>query len=330
MVSVAHGIVDQAKHLGISTSGILHRVGVGSAGEARIPLPEFFSLWEELAARSADPELGVSLAEVGQEPGILGAVDYQYRSSKNLGAALGALERHARLLQSDWEPRITLDRAGAIRFAYSPDPYAPRHLSEWVIASCVAVGRQMVDAPWAPLRVAFTHDRPPEWRADERFFRCDVHFGQTANELVLDASLLTLPNRMADLRLECLMEEAALRLGRDVVADAALPERLLTTIRQALATGDVQLDRVARDMGMSGATLKRRLRRDGLPNYRDLVTRARMDLALHMLLSNLPIAAVAESVGYSEPSAFHRAFRRWTGVSPRTHSALGRAERSPR
>ena len=88
-----------------------------------------------------------------------------------------------------------------------------------------------------------------------------------------------------------------------------------------LATGEVRIDRVAADMGLSRQTLYRRLKEEGA-TFEELLDGLRHRLALRYLRADqLSVKAAAYRLGFSDPAAFSRAFKRWTGSSPRTATA---------
>lgn len=94
-----------------------------------------------------------------------------------------------------------------------------------------------------------------------------------------------------------------------------LPE-LQRCILDALPDGRATLDAVAARLGFSERTLQRRLQGAQL-NFQQLVERLRFDSACRYLLQgDLPLTEIGYQLGYSEPSAFSRAFRRWAGMSP--------------
>ena len=87
-------------------------------------------------------------------------------------------------------------------------------------------------------------------------------------------------------------------------------------IEPMLGGGEVSIDRVASTLGMSRQTLYRRLKAEGV-TFEEILDAKRRSLAIRYLgLQRLSVKAVAYKLGFSEPAAFSRAFKRWTGVSP--------------
>jgi AraC-like DNA-binding protein len=150
-------------------------------------------------------------------------------------------------------------------------------------------------------------------------FMGPVHFGAALNGLIFDGSLLDIPIPSCDSALsvklkrqaEELMEEAQM-LGFKAQVRAALAAEL--------RGGDATAERVASALSLHPKTLSRRLKAEGT-TFRRLLDELRMELARRYLRQpGLSVEEVAFLLGYSERSAFHRAFQRWTGQAPRAES----------
>jgi len=112
-------------------------------------------------------------------------------------------------------------------------------------------------------------------------------------------------------------------LGDD---QAPLRDRVRRTLFQLVQREEMSLDHVARAMGMSGRTLQRDLR-DAGTSFRELVDEVRREIAIsHMTQGDLPITAIALLLDFSDVSAFHRSFRRWTGQAPSVFRATMRTQ----
>src|SRR6185295_13335937 len=145
------------------------------------------------------------------------------------------------------------------------------------------------------------------------------------NGFTLSRHAFSLPMRRRDQVLQGVLErhvaEIAARhpAGKDIVTDV---QRALTA---RVADGDTRLQSVARQLGASPRTLQRRLTAAGV-RYQDLLERVRCQAAEKYLAeSALAIGEVSWLLGYSEPSAFHRAFKRWRGLSPQAFRRQMRA-----
>lgn len=162
---------------------------------------------------------------------------------------------------------------------------------------------------------AFQHDGASDAELED-LVGCPIRFRAAWSGLALSRDAAALPFERRDPVLRRLLEDHARELDARV-----LPLELgVAVIRRAvaaeLARGDARLATVARRLGTTSRTLQRRLRAEGL-SHQQLLDEARREAAERYLReSSLAIAEIAYLLGYSEPSAFHRAFRRWSGTTP--------------
>jgi AraC-like DNA-binding protein len=198
------------------------------------------------------------------------------------------------------------------------------------IAALVTFLRQQLAVSLAPARVTFVFPRPSESAtaaAYARFFGCPVEFGDTHTRVRFPTSYLSVPMAHSDSALRALLDQQAqallLALPDSDRFDRALQEVMVKLLPDANAT----LPRAAREMRVSVRTLQRRLDARGL-TWQQLLDRTREQLARQYLADRaLSLADIALLLGFSEQSAFTRAFRRWTGETPRRVRASLRRQR---
>ena len=166
----------------------------------------------------------------------------------------------------------------------------------------------------------FAHRAPRDSRDHERFFGAPLRFATGENALVLPAALLDLPCHRNDPSLLSLLDRyAADRLGES--QGTTFADRARAALSEDLQSGNVTAHRLAARLKVSVRTLHRTLAAEST-SYRQLLDKLRLDLAeRHLLDDRLSVAEVAFLVGFSELSAFHRAFKRWTGHTPATFRA---------
>ena len=194
----------------------------------------------------------------------------------------------------------------------------PRQVVETILVGIVHQLRMLTQRPLLPMSITMRHARPATGAAEhERLFMVKPRFGANADEVVIANADPDLPLRSANPALlasfETLAAAALAALGaRDAVAARASAE-----IGAALKGEAPTVDFVARALAMSARELQRCLAGEGT-SVQELLDIVRRELAIrHLADPNATVAKVAWLVGFSEPSAFHRAFRRWTGQSPR-------------
>jgi AraC-like DNA-binding protein len=176
---------------------------------------------------------------------------------------------------------------------------------------------------WRPAEVRFAHRAPRDTREHQRFFAAPLRFATGENALVLPAALLHLPCRRTDPSLLSLLAQyAADRLGGPRMATFA--DRARAALSEELQAGNVTAQALAARLAVSVRTLHRSLAAEGT-SYRRLLDQLRLDIAeRHLLDDRMSVAEIAFLVGFSELSAFHRAFKRWTGRTPVTFRAESR------
>ncbi len=191
--------------------------------------------------------------------------------------------------------------------------------SEYVNAFFLSMLRGFMGRRWVPLEVHYSHPPPGDIRQFRRVFEVPVLFAQPINALVIDRKDLNKRNLRADKHLlDLLLHEAEEELAwRRLPTDPIRSVR--TAISQALAQGVSDIDYVAQRLSMKPRSLQRFLKTHGI-GYRELMDEVRFDLARTLLADpSLPMTEIAFRLGYSEVSAFSRAFTRWAGVPPKEY-----------
>ncbi|VFB22319.1 AraC-like transcriptional regulator QhpR [Pseudomonas fragi] len=177
--------------------------------------------------------------------------------------------------------------------------------------------RQAFGSNWAPRAVHFEHPRPESWHDHSRLFNAPVYFSQPCNSLLIPKSNMGRKMPGSDPILLMVMQDAIRQLNNYEKTPPNIVDNTKVQVRHQLLNGEPTLEAIAAGMGLTSCSLQRRLRDQGLP-FTVLVDKTRCELATHYLqLHQLPISELAPLLGYSEASAFSRAFRRWFGVSPR-------------
>jgi AraC-like DNA-binding protein len=202
-------------------------------------------------------------------------------------------------------------------------PEQRRQESEQMLSALITFIRSVVSVPVFPAEVRFEHSAPVATQEHERIFGCRLFFGAITTELTLAADRLGLPIPEADPGLARLLKRQAEADLGDSLSDEPFLRRVQSLAGAAiLSSGDVSLSGLAAAAGMGQRTLQRRLQREGL-TVRSLVDQTRLALARRLLgEGRLPLAQIAFRLGYSQTSAFHRAFRRQTGLTPQQSRRL--------
>lgn len=181
--------------------------------------------------------------------------------------------------------------------------------------------RSMVNGSVNPVAVRFSHQVAGDLAARHRvFFASPVHFGDTVTELVFSRDALNAPLTSADPHLlEILLPAADERRNRPTPPQL-FADQVRRAISATLGQEDVPLESVARRLGMTGRSLQRHLKEEGT-SFQQVRDAMRLELAERYLGKGMSLAEISFLLGFSEPSAFFRAFKRWTGLTPFEHRA---------
>jgi AraC-like DNA-binding protein len=289
----------------------------------KLPLSSFVQLFEESARQTGNDNFGLWFGNRFQ-PRDLGMWGYAAISAPTLGAALECLVRLFRYHQESSVMRLCDDDCGLIRLEYrivAPDIVERRQDAELSLGMFLNVIRECCGSRWSPEEVHFEHPRPAMAKEHESAFGAPVYFSQPANALLFRPDILVRPMPASDLRLLAVMQTCLEQLGSQAAGEDLLLDRMRTAIRTKLPSGYPSFEDVAGELRAPAGTIHQDLQSAGL-TYKDMVEEVRRDLArAYLKQRHLPFSEIAILLGYSELSAFSRAFRRWTGASPRAYRA---------
>lgn len=195
-------------------------------------------------------------------------------------------------------------------------------LTESSFARVICSARRTVgDAMFKEIHV--THAEP-EYRSEyERIFRIPVVFSSDKNAVRLDESVFPSIKPVPSSRyVQYLLRSQADAMLAELERTRSTRSRVESLLMPLLAQGDVRIETIGRRLGLSRQTLFRRLRDEGV-TFAQIVDELRHRLAIHYLTANgASVSRTAHLLGYSDASAFSRAFKRWTGRSPRDVAAV--------
>jgi len=173
--------------------------------------------------------------------------------------------------------------------------------------------RRHCGSAWVPRGVLFCHDRPPQLDSYRRCFGSALRFNQDRNALWLDADTLRMPLAAGSGEAHAMLTPMLVSRLDDAQAVAVKVEGVM---RALLPFSACNRENVAQLANLSQRSLQRRLAETGT-TFQQLRDQVRADIALKYLRqSKLRIAQIGEVLGYSEPAAFTRAFRRQHGQTP--------------
>ncbi len=288
-------------------------------GQIRVPLADFFSLLDAAAEYANDRHIGLHIYE-HLDFADLGLLGFALLSATDVGSALRTLMRYGAIFQDCDDGQLLTERDYAYLFyrVNSASLPASRHDSDMSTAFSVFFLRKVVNPSWAPIAVQLQHPTPaPDLREEyERVFQCPVTFGGATNLVTMPSSILAAPIQSSDKRLYDVIERHLRLLQEQSPLEGSLAQRVEAAIMLRLSTGPPSQEAVADALGMSPRELQRELAANAL-RFNELLEVARKELATRLLVTTTrSLAEITYLLGYSEETAFIRAFRRWMNCTP--------------
>jgi AraC-like DNA-binding protein len=325
LASAATGIADHIARRHGDLDLICGRAGVSPAtvGQPTVSLglSSYCALFEEAARQTGDGNFGLWFGN-GFKPRDLGLIGYAAVSSPTLGSALENFVDLFAHHQQSTVMRIAEPEQGLVRLEYQirvPDILVRRQDAELSLGMFLNIIRENCGSSWSPLEVHFEHPRPEGWREHESAFDAPVFFAQPTNALIFRKELFSRPMPAPDLKLLSIARLCLKSVGVQSVTPETLTDRVKAEVRARLADGYPALEDIAATLKATPSGIQRELNRAQM-TYKDVVEEVRKGLAFAYLRQReLPLSEIAFLLGYSELSAFSRAFSRWTGASPRQY-----------
>lgn len=313
LMAVERAGVDPAKFaadVGLSLDVVADR-------DARLPRSLAVRAWTLATAVTGDDALGLHVA-LRAPPGMYGALEYAIRTSPTAGAALEQFARYYRIVSSASE--LAVETSGdALRFVHRAAGTPPAVVDNLFVL-VVRVGRELTGTPFVPREVRLTRAPPRETADFETFYRAPVHFSSSEDAIVFDLATRDLPLVTADAELHAALERRTEEMLAALPGDRFVQRARIAIVRLLRAGNGASLAALAEALEVSERTLQRRLR-EGKTSHSDLVDSVRHELALRCIADDLGTTEIAYLLGFSEATAFHRAFKRWTGTTLTEHRA---------
>jgi len=288
--------------------------------DLRVPESSAEAAWRLATTLTHDEAIGVHLA-TWLPRGALDLIEYAFRSSASLATGFERLARYGRVLSDRVAGRIDANAEGLLllfRDAGGTALHPGR--AEFALAAALKLARDCTGQDIAPLQVSFAHPPPRDASEQLEFFRGPVRFGAGSTSMILTAldaarPLLDADDALCSIVRRRLDKALAERDGHDA---GPLSERVRRLMGEQLGATSMTPASVARALAVSRRTLSRRLAGEGT-SFHALLNDVRREFACALLQDHsLSVGDVAFFLQYSEPAAFHRAFRRWTGQTPQT------------
>ena len=315
-------LLNQAEQLGLERSWLLEQAQLSEEDlvdpDSRVQAGKHIQLWRVVLDAVEDRDLGIRLGSAIRAKDV-GLVGYTMLHSATLGDALARLVRFGRIIDETYPPEVRVQR-GETMYRVEPLPeqrLSMERLADFDLAGLLAVLRELAGVEIVPAAIHFPYRSPSSDLTTFRsFFGGELLFDQPDIALVFKNQTLRLPVRTADPALGTYLDQLAENVVETLAPGGSMSDKVERALWAEIKDGRPQLDSVAKALAMSPRTLQRRLREEET-SFAELLDRFRHEMSLQLLGDReLAIYEIAYLLGYSEPSTFYRAFRRWTGASP--------------
>ncbi|MFQ4165858.1 MULTISPECIES: AraC-like transcriptional regulator QhpR [Nostocales] len=319
--------IQRAVQLGINRQILLKMAGLTiediTNPTKNVSLYQHTQLLEKLAVLSNDDFFGLHYGFTHHVSnfGILG---YVLLNSATVGSALNSLVQYFGVWQQGTEVALTLDGNTAWLSYQVTDAGIPvrKQDAETAIAFAINSIRTLTRQHWYPKTVWLEHNSSKNTSEYKQLLNTPVLFNQSVNAIAMESELLKQKVPFADLSLLPILESRLHQFFVEKEVDNELVTLVSQSIARSLPQGCPTIGDIALSLGLSSRTLQRYLR-DRNTTYKQLVNKTRHQLSLMYLKElELSLTEIALLLGYSELSAFDRAFQRWTGLAPNKYRAI--------
>ena len=315
----------QGKNFGeiCAAAGIRQGAEFLSDSEARLPATDYLLLFLESEKASGDPFFGLNLGRETARSYPGGSVlMHMMMNCPTVGEALDRFFRYHDLMADALRPCMRAD--GAYVFlgwkSASPGLQPPRPMAETLLSFFAGILEFLGEGRIALHEVRFQYPAPSDLFQYLKRFSAPLLFDAPSSEVVMAKEHLALPVPLANSALLQTLEEFANKLLHRIYFSKTWSHRVGENLLSRLILGKAfNVDAIARDLGLSTRSLQARLKEEG-GSYRRILDYVRQETAIkYMQDGKMTLCDIAFILGFSEQSAFNRAFKRWTGSNPKAY-----------
>lgn len=315
-------VLDRLIARGVATQPLLSQHGISldmlKDPYAHLSLNEYVGFFENASKLSGDTHIG---AHIGAEfrAGDLGPMGILLSLSRSIHVGIDRIAKSSAALQSGTEMTfLPNDDDMILTYQIEDGGIWPRRQdAEFSLVATVQVIRDNFLRRWSPQQVHFEHAQPEDDSYIRQYFRCPIQYGQATNRLVMDRASLMELYRVEDTAFITLLERHINDLIASTPHQSTLSDAVRGVVTSSLGLRAISVDRVAETLGLSPRNLQRKLSEEGT-SLRDLLDDIRRDRATTLLSEgDIPVGEVAAALGYADGTAFWRAHKRWSKLTPR-------------
>ena len=283
----------------------------------RISLEQWSKLQLIAYEHSNDPACGLHLAE-RTTIGAFSVLGYLFLNCDTARTSLRQFFRYYELLMDAPKPGFIEDgtQAKLIYHHKANHPDLSRFCAEYVLTCLWQIGNKFSTRTSDVIEIGFQHSAPDYLHEYQRLFPCPVLFNRDSDYIIYDRASLDIVQPHGDAYLVQLLEQRADEILSIWRQKQSLSNRIETHLRNHECLAKSSLGEVAKCLNLSSRSLRRKLQEEGT-SFSRVVDDVSAAIAKHQLtFARTSIQEIAYNLGFSQPSSFHRAFKRWTGMTP--------------
>jgi AraC-like DNA-binding protein len=284
-----------------------------------LPLETYLLIEEAAAEYVEDPYFGLHMGE-HVEAGSWSILGYMMMNCSTLGEAFEKSTRYQRIIGNLIEGKASIGW-GKIKVKLVTPPHTPdmpRHCFESALASTVTMMRTLTGKQLNPQEVTFNYPEPESKSEYERVFQCPVLFDQTDTSMSIDIGIINTPITHANPDLLGYFEQYAQEFLTEMERQSEYTQAVTRILLNHMDDESMTIRKVAKELAMSVRTLQKRLKEEGVV-FSELQQEVREKLAKKYLREDYTVENITYLLGYSEPSTFRKAFKKWSGHTPKEY-----------
>lgn len=316
-VELIEALVEYLESRGIDAADFYQHQGYDpdeDQNNGYVDFQRFSNLFDAAAEVSADDYIGLKVGAnfLARHWGRLG---YLIMAGENGIEGIQYIQRFAGIVTNALQMQWWVDKETlSCEFVLLADNVS-RHVIDYFVSSSLSLSRATSNDQTSYLSVHFQHDGGPQPPFYDEFLHSNCYFNQTSNRITVKLDSLRQVSAHRDPRLREILEEHANQVLQSLSDSDEVVESVRRYIVDHLAYGAPSLKQTCEFLGQNERSLQRQLAKQGI-SFQEMVDDLRRRMALEYIHNDYNFLDIAMMLGYSEQSAFHRAFKRWTGLPP--------------
>jgi AraC-like DNA-binding protein len=325
--TISAGVVVQLVHylscLKVDTDKLLSSVGINSSiltsPDERISVEKYIFLEDEAARATKDPYFGLHMGQF-MEAGNWSILGYMMMNCKTLAEAFGKSAKYSSIIGNliKGDIYIGVDTVTISLMVPDNSPIVSRHCYEGFFSSILCLARNLSGRDIRPIEVGLAFPKPDIIDEYNKVFDSKVLFGQSKNYIVMDKKVGSIPVLLPNENLLKYFEDYAKEVITEVDSVNNLTYNVKKLILSNMDNEKLSIKIIAKELSMSVRTLQGYLKAEGT-EFSKLLKEMREQLAKKYLGENYTVEDITYLLGFSDSSAFRKAFKKWTNITPKEY-----------